>query len=116
MIGAFVCLSVPIFMTFFITDCLNDAPVLKRQYIEVPIEDGAGVSTDDKLHPALKETAVRQWCSMGPIIEESPHLCGIRTDESAREIVSRARAVSGLEENESLAVRETRQLRQEKNA
>ncbi len=75
------------------------------------------ITLDDQLHQALKETAVRQRRSIGSIIEESLRLRGIRTYESAREIVSRARAVSGLEQNEALAlaVRETRQLRQEKN-
>ena len=76
------------------------------------------ITLDDKLHQALKETAARQRRSIGSIIEESLRLRGIRTCDSAAEIVSRARAASGLSSDEALAlaVRETRQLRREKQA
>ncbi|MXX07794.1 MAG: ribbon-helix-helix protein, CopG family [Gammaproteobacteria bacterium] len=74
------------------------------------------ITLDDQLHRALKETAARQRRSIGSIIEESLRLRGIRTYDSAMEIVSKARAASGLEPDEALelAVREVRQLRREK--
>ena len=74
------------------------------------------ITLDDQLHRALKETAARQRRSIGSIIEESLRLRGIRTNDSAMEIVSKARAASGLEPDEALelAVREVRQLRREK--
>ncbi|MDE0479691.1 MAG: ribbon-helix-helix protein, CopG family [Gammaproteobacteria bacterium] len=74
------------------------------------------ITLDDQLHRALKETAARQRRSIGSIIEESLRLRGIRTYDSAMEIVSKARAAAGLEPNEALelAVREVRQLRREK--
>lgn len=74
------------------------------------------ITLDDRLHRALKETAARQRRSIGSIIEESLRLRGIRSYESAMEIVSRAQVASGLQPDEALAlaVRETRQLRREK--
>ncbi len=75
------------------------------------------ITLNDQLHQALKETAARQRRSIGSIIEESLHLRGIRTYESAQEIVRRARESSGLNSDEALqlAVKETRQQRQEKS-
>ena len=64
----------------------------------------------DRTHRALKEAATRQQRSMGSIIEESLVLRGLRTHDSAREIVARARAHSGLKDEEAMAVavKETR--------
>ncbi len=74
------------------------------------------ITLDDQLHRALKETAARQRRSIGSIIEESLRLRGIRTYESARDIINRSRAAAGLASEEALdlAVREVRQQRQSK--
>jgi predicted transcriptional regulator len=71
------------------------------------------ITLDDDLHRALKETAARQGRSIGAIIEESLRLRGIRTQESARDVVARARKKAGLDEAQArdIAVRETRRAR-----
>ena len=68
------------------------------------------INLDDKIHQALKETAARQNRSIGSIIEESLKLRGIRTIDSARNLVAKARANSSISTDEamSLAVEETR--------
>ena len=73
------------------------------------------ISLADRTHRALKEAAARQNRSMGSIIEESLELRGIRPYDTAREIVARARAKSGLSAEEAmvLAVEETRRFRDE---
>ena len=72
------------------------------------------ISLTDRTHRALKEAAARQRRSMGSIIEESLVLRGLQTYDTAREIVARARAHSGLNDEEAtaLAVKETRLHRQ----
>jgi len=76
------------------------------------------ITLDDELHRALKETAARQHRSIGSIIEESLRLRGIRTYDSARDIVARARSNSGLSADEALtlAVSETRRARKQKQS
>ena len=71
------------------------------------------ISLTDSTHRALKEAAVRQNRSMGSIIEESLELRGIRPYDTAREIVAKARAKSGLSADDAmaLAVEEARRLR-----
>jgi len=71
------------------------------------------INLDDKIHRALKETAVRQNRSIGSIIEESLKLRGIRTYDSARDLVAKARANSAISSDEGmkLAVEETRRSR-----
>lgn len=71
------------------------------------------VTLADQTHRALKETAARQGRSMAAIIEESLELRGIRPYETARELVLKARANSGLDSDRAmaLAVRETRRQR-----
>lgn len=68
------------------------------------------ISLTGHTYRALKEAATRQRRSMGSIIEESLVLRGLQTDDTAREIVARARAHSGLidEEATAAAVKETR--------
>lgn len=75
------------------------------------------ITIDDQLHQALKETAARQRRTIGSIIEESLRLRGIRTYESAQEIVRRVREASELDSDKALqlAVQETRQQRREKS-
>ena len=67
----------------------------------------------DSTHRVLKEAAVRQNRSMGSIIEESLELGGIRPYDTAREVVAKARAKSGLSADDAmaLAVEEMRRLR-----
>jgi len=74
------------------------------------------ITLDDKIHRALKETAARQNRSIGSIIQESLELRGIRTYDSAREIVARARAKSDLSADKALqlAVTETKLARKQK--
>ena len=71
------------------------------------------ITLDDDLHRALKETAARQGRSIGRIIEESLELRGIRSEESARRLVARARAHARCSEEEAvrLGVEETRSQR-----
>ncbi len=73
------------------------------------------ISLSDDMHRALKETAARQGRSIASIIEESLRLRGIRGQESARELVARARAHADLPEGDAidLAVNETRAQREE---
>ena len=73
------------------------------------------ISLADRTHQALKETAARQNRSMGSIIQESLELRGIRPCDTAREIVAKARAKSGLNADDAmgLAVKETRRFRDE---
>jgi predicted transcriptional regulator len=74
------------------------------------------ITLDDNIHQALKEAAARQNRSIGAIIQESLELRGIRTSDSAREIVMRARAKSRLSADKALelAVTETRRARKQK--
>jgi plasmid stability protein len=71
------------------------------------------VTLPDKLHRALKETAARRGRTIGDLVAESLQFYGIKSTESALELVSRARAASSLEEGAALklAVEETRAQR-----
>jgi hypothetical protein len=60
------------------------------------------ITLDDDLHRAVKETAVRQGRSIGGIIEESLRFRGIKSMESARQLVSRVRSASKINEEEAL--------------
>ncbi len=60
------------------------------------------INLDDELQRALKETALRQGQSVSKIIEESLRLRGIKSTETARQIVARARQQAGLNEEEAL--------------
>ena len=72
------------------------------------------ITVADQTHRALKEAAARQGRSMAAIIEESLEMRGIRPYESARELVLKARANSGLDSDRAmaLAVEETRRRRE----
>ena len=74
------------------------------------------ISLSAKTFRALKEAASRQNLSMGSIIEESLELRGIFPYDTAREMIPKARAKSGLSADEAmaLAVEETRRFRGEK--
>ena len=71
------------------------------------------ITLAERTHRALKEAAARQNRSMGAIVEESLVLRGIQPIDSARQIVARARAKSGLNADDAMAVavEETRRFR-----
>ncbi len=71
------------------------------------------ITLDDALHQALKETATRQGCTIGKIIEEGLLLRGIKPVEGARELVARSRKHAKVNEKDALAlgVAETRSVR-----
>lgn len=72
------------------------------------------ITLDDSVHQALREAAARQGRSIGKIIEESLILRGIKPMENARQLVARARSNAACDEDEalSIAVEETRAVRQ----
>lgn len=71
------------------------------------------ITLPDELHQALKEAAARRRRSIGDLVAESLEFYGIKTEESARELVARARQQSGLTDTkaEELALAETRASR-----
>lgn len=71
------------------------------------------INLPDELHRAFKEAAIRRGRPMADLVAESLRFCGIKSTESARDLVVKARAASGLEEDaaQELAVGETRLLR-----
>ena len=92
-------------------DCPVGAMVVPHNFTVPAIKmSRLTINLDDKIHQALKETAARQNRSIGPIIEESLKLRGIRSYESAKDLVAKARANSQLSASEAmtLAVDETR--------
>ena len=73
------------------------------------------IKLSDWTHRALKEAAARQNRSISSIIEESLKLRGIPPYDTAKEMVARVRAKSGLNAEEAmvLAVEGTRRFRDE---
>lgn len=71
------------------------------------------ITLPDDLHRALKESAARRDTTIGELVAESLEFYGIKTADSAEELVARARARSGLSEDEAtaLGVEETRAQR-----
>lgn len=71
------------------------------------------ITLPDQLHRALKESAARRGTTIGELVAESLEFYGIKTRESAEELVALARERSGLGEKEALrvAVSETRSQR-----
>jgi hypothetical protein len=71
------------------------------------------ITLSEERHRALKEAAVRKQKSIAAIIEESLELSGIKTTEAACDLVARARAKSGLDDEEALelALKETQAQR-----
>ena len=55
-------------------------------------------------YKALKEAAVQRGRTIGQLIDESLEFYGIKSREDARDLVNRARARSGLSEDEALAL------------
>ncbi len=75
------------------------------------------ITLSEERHRAVKEAAARRGTTVTAIIDESLELAGIRTRESAEQIVARARAASGLTDAEAmeLALRETEAARVERS-
>ena len=73
------------------------------------------VTLSESTYRALKETAARRDVPMRQIIEDSLDFYGVKTRESARSLVARARASARLDEKEALklAVEETRNQREQ---
>ena len=71
------------------------------------------ITLPDDLHRALKETAARRGRTIGDMVAESLAFYGIKSGESARAIVDRARSRAAMTEDEALeiAVDETRRAR-----
>ncbi len=71
------------------------------------------ISLSDDRHRALKEAAVRQGKTIGRLVEESLELYGVRSVETAAQIVARARRNAGLSEEQALeaALDETQTVR-----
>jgi hypothetical protein len=67
------------------------------------------ITLSEERKRALKEAAARRGVTITALIDESLELAGIRTTDSAREIVARARAKAQMNEAEAmaLALRET---------
>jgi hypothetical protein len=74
------------------------------------------ITLSEERQRALKEAAARRGTTMTAIVDESLELAGIRTRESARRLVARARANSSLTDEEAmdLALRETAAARGER--
>ena len=62
------------------------------------------ITLDDGLHQALKEASARQGRSIGKIIEEGLLLRGIKSLESARDLVARARSNAKCNEEDAMQV------------
>jgi hypothetical protein len=60
------------------------------------------ITLSEERQRAVKEAAARRGTTITALIDESLELAGIRTRESAQEIVARARATSGLTDAEAM--------------
>ena len=71
------------------------------------------ITLSDDRHRALKEAAARRGRSIGELIEASLDFYGIKSSESAADLVAHARANAGLDDDaaEALALAETRSER-----
>jgi predicted transcriptional regulator len=71
------------------------------------------ISLPDDVHQALKETAARRRRTIGEVVAESLVEYGVKTRQSAEDLVQRARRQASLSEEEALAlaVDETRAAR-----
>ncbi len=71
------------------------------------------IGLPDELHRALKEAAARRGRTIGDLVAESLAFYGIKSGETARGLIDKARAQAALNENEALAIaqEETRAVR-----
>jgi predicted chitinase len=75
------------------------------------------ITLSEERQRAVKEAAARRGTTITAIIDESLEMAGIRTRESARQILARAGRDSGLTEEQAmaLALRETAADRAERH-
>lgn len=68
------------------------------------------ITLSEERHQALKEAAARRGRSIGELIDASLEFYGIKTRESAADLVARARAHAEMtnDQADQLAIRETR--------
>ena len=73
------------------------------------------ITLSDQRHRALKETAARRGKTIGEIVEASLECYGIKTTETASELVRRARESAAQDADKALeiAVDESRKQRSE---
>ena len=62
------------------------------------------VTLRDDLHRALKEAAARRCKTIGELLEESLDFYGIKSMESAEELVARARDNARMSEQDAMAL------------
>jgi hypothetical protein len=62
------------------------------------------ITLSEERQRALKETAARRGVTIAALIDESLELAGIRCRESALQILARAGANSGLDEEQAMAL------------
>ncbi len=62
------------------------------------------ITLSEARYRALKEAAAQRDKSIGQLIDESLEFYGIKSREDARELVRRARARSGMTEDEAMSV------------
>ena len=72
------------------------------------------ITLSDERYQALKEAATKRRKSLVSVIDESLEFYGIKSGQTANELVAKARQRSALSENDALAlaVEETRLQRQ----
>ena len=73
------------------------------------------ITLSDSRYRALKETAALRGKTIGQLVDESLDFYGVKSREEAMELVRRARAASGLDEEQAIAlaideVQQTRRL------
>jgi len=71
------------------------------------------ITLSDERHRALREAALKRRKTIGQLIEESLEFYGIKTAESAEQLLAKARRHAGLSESQALrlAIDETRAIR-----
>lgn len=71
------------------------------------------ITLSEPRHRALKETAAARGKTIGQLIDESLDFYGVKSLGDAAALVRRARAASGLDENQSIdvALNEVQQAR-----
>lgn len=74
------------------------------------------ITLSEERQRAVKEAAARRGTTITALIDESLELAGVRTRESAAQIVARARANAALSDPEAmdLALRETAAVRNQR--
>lgn len=62
------------------------------------------ITLTEARHKALKEAAVQRDKTIGQLIDESLDFYGIKSRADARDLVRRARAKSGLKDEQAVAI------------